>query len=232
MSPTFPTDIPALEELQEGIGRLSPEPWILPESFRAGACFVCFRRGGTGAGAAGDEGWTAAVTMSGSRIVAHDVVSGRAGAPYVPGFLAAREGPLLAAAVVGLDPPPDVLLVNAAGRDHERGAGMAVQLGWALDLPTVGVTHRPRLATGDPPLPRRGSYSPLRVGGLLVGAWVCTRDRTRPVAVSAGWRTDPATAVDVVLAAGVRARTPEPLRRARTLARLARAGREPARPAA
>jgi hypothetical protein len=44
------------------------------------------------------------------------------------------------------------------------------------------------------------------------------------VAVHAAWRTDVDTAVAVVLAATRRpARTPEPLRRARTAARVARA---------
>lgn len=212
------------------LGRLEPEASIPPDSPLVGACFVCFRRRGSGPGSAGDEGWAAAVTMRGSRVLAHDVVAGRAGAPYIPGFLAAREGALLAGAVGDLDPAPDILLVNAGGRDHERAAGMAVQLGWALGLPTVGVTHRPRLAGGDPPLPRRGSASPLLLEGRIVGAWVCTRDRTRALAVTAGWRTDPETAVDAILAAGGRARTPEPLRRARTLARLARAGAVAARP--
>ena len=35
---------------------------------------------------------------------------------------------------------PDVLVVNGTGRDHPRHAGMAMQLGYLLDLPTVGVT--------------------------------------------------------------------------------------------
>ncbi len=55
-----------------------------------------------------------------------------------------------------------------------------------------------------------------------VGSWVRTRPGARPLAVSAGWRTDVATAVDVVMAAVAGARTPEPIRRARRLARTAR----------
>jgi deoxyribonuclease V len=45
------------------------------------------------------------------------------------------------------------------------------------------------------------------------------------MAVHAAWRVDTDTAIDVVLTATGRARTPEPLRRARTLARKARAER-------
>jgi deoxyribonuclease V len=75
------------------------------------------------------------------------------GAAYVPGLLALREGPALAAAVSGLRRRPDVLLVDASGADHPRRAGLAVHLGWALDLPTVGVTSRPLLAGAEPDEP-------------------------------------------------------------------------------
>jgi deoxyribonuclease V len=50
-----------------------------------------------------------------------------------------------------------------------------------------------------------------------------TRVGARPVVVHPGWRTDLDTAVSVLLAATRRARTPEPLRRARREARRARA---------
>ena len=129
-----------------------------------------------------------------------------------------------------LSAPPEVLLVDATGRDHPRGAGLAVHLGAALGIPTVGVTHRLLHATGDWPPDERGAHSPLTIDGTLVGYWVRTRRGTRPVAVHAGWRTSPEVALEVALSACHRARTPEPLRRARRLARLARAGRVETRP--
>ena len=54
--------------------------------------------------------------------------------------------------------------------------------------------------------------------------WVETRARVKPVLVHAGWRTDLEVAVEVVVNAIMRSRTPEPVRRARELARRARAG--------
>jgi deoxyribonuclease V len=48
------------------------------------------------------------------------------------------------------------------------------------------------------------------------------------VVVHSGWRTDLDTAVAVVSGATRRARTPEPLRRARQLARYARSAGSPA----
>jgi deoxyribonuclease V len=118
---------------------------------------------------------------------------------------------------------PDVVLVDATGRDHPRRAGLALHLGAALGVPTVGVTHRPLRARAAWPDDARGAWSALVLDGDCVGAWLCTRPGARPVAVHAGWRTTVDVAVEVVLAASGRYRTPEPLRHARRLARTAHA---------
>jgi deoxyribonuclease V len=189
-----------------------------------GAVAVCFARGASGPGAAGDPAWAAAVLMRGRRTLAEAVLTGAAGAPYAPGLLVLREGPLLRAAVRALPTAPDVVLVDATGRDHPRRAGLALQLGAELGMPTVGVTHRPLLAAGEWPGERRGETSPLLLDGEEVGAWLRRRPGARPLAVHPAWRTSTAVAVAVVRDAGGTHRTPEPLRRARRLARLARAG--------
>ena len=110
----------------------------------------------------------------------------------------------------------------STARDHPRRAGLALQLGAVLDLPTVGVTHRPLIAEGEWPADERGARSLLVLGGERVGYWLRTKARTRPLAVPAAWQTDPDTAAEVVLSAS-HSRTPEPLRRARRRAREARA---------
>jgi deoxyribonuclease V len=168
--------------------------------------------------------------MTGATVVDERVEAGVTGAPYVPGLLALRVGPLMERTTRGLTPRPDVLLVDATGRDHPRRAGLAVHLGAELDTPTVGVTHRPLVAVGDepdawPPY-LRGATSPLRIAGEVVGCWLRTQPGVRPLVVHPGWRVDLDTAVDVVLGTTPRARTPEPLRRARRAARQARAGDE------
>jgi deoxyribonuclease V len=182
-----------------------------------GGCFVCFPRGLTGAGARGDPAWAAAAL--GDEDAVH---AGHAPAPYEPGLLALREGPLLETAVRGLHRLPDVLLVNATAGDHPRRAGLALHLGAVLDVPTIGVTHRPLLAHGEWPADSRGAHAPLRLEGDVVGAWLRTRAGRRPLVVTPGWGMDLAGSLEIVLAA-CRARTPEPLRRARTAARRARA---------
>jgi deoxyribonuclease V len=225
----WPIDAGELTRVQEGLARAAPPAWVPgPGRLLVAGCYVCFARGVTEAGAAGDPGVAGAAVTRGRRLLAAATFAGPAGAPYQPALLALREGALLEAAVRALPQRPDVLLVNATGRDHPRRAGLALHLGAALDLPTVGVTSRPLLAEGDPPPDAAGATALLLLDGEPVGSWLRTRQGARPVAVHAAWRTDVATAVEVVLAAIRRpARTPEPLRRARTAARVARAAQDP-----
>lgn len=225
---TWPRDPKELESLQRRLASFTPASRPPPAQPGIGGCFACFTRGEGGPGSAGDTGWAAAVVMTVTGWVEANL-TGVATGPYRPGLLALREGPLLARAVEALPVRPDVCLVNATGRDHPRRAGLALHLGWALDLPTVGVTHRPLLATGDEPGPETGDRSPLSIGNDQVGWWLRTRTGARPLAVSPGWRTDLESAVEVVDSAVLRARTPEPIRQARRLAREARAGAGPAR---
>jgi deoxyribonuclease V len=220
---TWPATADELTQLQQALGELLPERWQPPTTLlRIGACFVCFERV-DGAGATGDRGFAGAAVTDRRRLLAGVTSSGPAGGPYLPALLALREGPLLEQAVRALPVTPEVLVVNATGRDHPRRAGLALQLGVVLGLPTVGVTTRPLVAEGPWPADQRAATAPLLLDGEVVGCWVRTRAGARPVAVHAAWQTDAQAAVQVVLAATRRARTPEPLRRARTLARTRRA---------
>jgi deoxyribonuclease V len=219
----WPRSARELVDAQDALAVATPPRWRPAGRLAVGACVVTFPRGRTGPGARGDPAWAAAAVLRGCRVLARAVVRGHAGAPYEPGLLALREGPMLGAAVGALGVRPDAVLVDATGRDHRHRAGLALHLGAVLGLPTVGVTHRPLLATGDWPADVRGAHSPLLLGSERVGAWLRTRPGARPVAVHAAWQTDPDVAIEVVLAATSGHRTPEPLRCARRLARLARA---------
>lgn len=195
-----------LERVQAELAVAEVEPWRFRQGVAIGAVFVT----SSTSGRAPERMWAAAV-IEGSTAV----VRGETSVPYEAGYLALREGEWLERAVRALPVAPDVLLVNASGRDHPRGAGLALHLGAVLELPTVGVTDRPLVA--------RVEEDRLMLEGQVVGTLVETRREARPVCAHAAWRTDPETAREVVVAAAGRARTPEPLRRARFLARSARA---------
>lgn len=212
-----------LVDEQLRLGSLAPSPWAPgPEPLLVGVAFVAFALGEQGPGRRGDRAHVGAALTRDSELVASVVVTGQAGASYVPGLLAAREGELLIAALRALPRRPEVLLVDATGRDHPRRAGLALHLGALLDVPSVGVTHRPLLASGPEPPDVAGASSALRLDGEVVGRWLRTRSGVRPLAVHAGWRTDDTIAVHVVMRCVARSRTPEPLRLARMAAREAR----------
>jgi deoxyribonuclease V len=69
-----------LIEEQLRVGVLEPAPWQFEPAAGVGGVFVCFARGGTGPGHAGNRAWAAAC-VGGESVV----VPGRAGAPYEPG---------------------------------------------------------------------------------------------------------------------------------------------------
>lgn len=199
-----------LEELQRRLAIEEPQRWRMPLGHATiGGVFAAFSTRGDPAPV--ERAWIVAVAG-----VARSLVTCEVRTPYEPGYLALREGAALEAAVRSLDVRPDVLLVDATGRDHPRGAGLALHLGAVLEVPTVGVTDRPLLAEPDD----RGR---LVLDGREVGRAVVTRAGARTVCVHAAWRTDVDVAEAVVLAATAGARTPEPLRRARSLARVRRA---------
>jgi deoxyribonuclease V len=220
---TWPSSVDELLAVQRDLARRRPDPWIPPpEEVVFAGCFVCFEPG-PALGSGRERAWAAATLLRPGRGTEDAVVEGRASAPYEPGLLALREGPLLEAAVRALPERPAVLLVNATGRDHPRRAGLALHLGAVLDLPTVGVTDRTLLAEGAPPASAARSSAPLLLEEEVVGAWLRTRAGVRPVAVHAAWRTDAHAAIEVVLRTPGRLRTPGPIRLARLAARQARA---------
>lgn len=227
----WPADADALVAQQHRLAGRVQESWRRPvgELCVAG-CWVCFPRGYSGPGHAGDAAHAAAAVVCDGRVVDRAVTTGVAGAPYTPGLLALRLGPLVEDVTRALTRTPDVVLVDGTGRDHPRRAGLALHLGAELDLPTVGVTHRPLEAEGPWPGDLRGASSLLRIGDEVVAAWVRTRPGTRPLVVHPGWRVGLEEAVELVLASSTGRRTPEPLRLARQLAREARAGVVPAGP--
>jgi deoxyribonuclease V len=154
---TWPATADELTQLQQALGEMTPGRWQPPTTvLRIGACFVCFERV-QGAGAAGDRGFAGAAVTYRRRLLAGVTASGSAGGPYLPTLLALREGPLLEQAARALPLAPEVLLVNATGRDHPRRAGLALHLGAVLGLPTVGVTTRPLVAQGAWPTDQRGA---------------------------------------------------------------------------
>ncbi len=131
--------------------------------------------------------------------------------PYVPGFFAFREGPALLEAFARLASAPDILILNGHGYAHPDRFGLASHIGVLLDIPVIGVARRLLAGTAGLPGPERGSTAAITDRGGMIGTAVRTIAGKKPVYVSAGHRTDPEQAVEVVLAAAESHPITEPL---------------------
>jgi deoxyribonuclease V len=139
--------------------------------------------------------------------------------PYVPGLFAFRELPICLAACEKLTTSPDLLVFNGHGYAHPQRFGMACHAGALLGIPTIGVASRPLSGHSADPGRSRGSCAPIKVGEETVGMAVRTREGSRPVYVSGGYRTGLSFAVEVTLAAARDRRMPVPVHAADFLAR-------------
>jgi deoxyribonuclease V len=134
--------------------------------------------------------------------------------PYVPGFLAFREGPAVMAALAKLTHEWDVVCFDAHGYAHPRRCGLASMLAIELDVSGVGIAKSLFVGKFDEPRTPAGSTSPLIDKGEIIGRVVRTQDGVRPIFVSVGHRVDLDSATQLALACGTSYRIPEPTRQA------------------
>lgn len=157
-------------------------------------------------------------------VVDQAVTLGRAAFDYVPGLFAFRELPALLAALDRLTVRPELLVCDGHGVAHPRRFGLACHLGVLTGLPAFGVGKTPLVGQWEEPAAARGSWSPLRDGGEVVGRVLRTRAGVKPVFVSVGHRMDLENATGRVLALTPRYRLPDTTRSADQLCRRALAG--------
>jgi deoxyribonuclease V len=133
--------------------------------------------------------------------------------PYVPGFLAFREAPALAAALERLECTPDLFLFDGQGLAHPRGFGLASYMGLMVGRPSIGVAKSRLCGAFEPPGQARGQSAPLLDdGGKEIGRVLRTRDGVKPLFISVGHLVSLEDAVGLTLACGRGLRIPEPTR--------------------
>ncbi|WP_456396994.1 endonuclease V [Desulfurobacterium sp.] len=148
------------------------------------------------------------------RVVERVYAVGEVNIPYVPGFLAFREIPLLLRAFRRIKEKPDVIMVDGHGIVHPRGLGIAAHLGVVLNMPTVGCAKKPLYGRFDMPKAKKGDFSYIldKYTDKKLGVVLRTRDNVKPVFVSPGNLIDVKTAKNLVLSTVTRYRLPEPTR--------------------
>lgn len=162
----------------------------------------------------GDIGCAACALLTYPTLEIREVAKteGRVDFPYIPGFLAFRESPLIIATLKRLKNRPHCLMADGHGIAHPKGAGLACHLGVVTGIPTIGCAKTWLIGNYVEPDLEAGSISPLSSEGKRIGYVVRTRSQVKPIFVSPGHLVDAKTAVEIILNCSVSFRTPEPLR--------------------
>ena len=141
-------------------------------------------------------------------IVTHKVIEkkhfrGRIEVPYMPGFLAFRELPLVLKTVELLETKPDIYVFDGNGYLHPRHMGIATHASFYLDKPTFGVAKSyfrvDKRTDYIEPENEAGSFTDIVIDGEVYGRALRTHRNVRPIFVSVGNHISLETACQLAL---------------------------------
>lgn len=121
--------------------------------------------------------------------------------PYMPGFLAFRELPLILETVKLLQNQPDLYIFDGNGYLHPRHMGSASHAGLLLKKPSIGVAktyYRVFDAEYTEPEQSAGSYSDIVINGEVYGRVLRTHENVKPVFLSVGTGISLETATKII----------------------------------
>ena len=168
-----------------------------------------------GLDAAYSNDWSAGaavvMTFPGLHEVCRATVVQRSEFPYIPGYFAFREGPVLYNALMALESLPDLLIFHGQGRAHPKRLGLATHMGLLSGIPSIGVARQPLAGFTYEQPAVSGGITPLLSGEEVVGSVIRKRKRGSLVFVSPGYGMDVAAATSLVLEMFGTHALPEPL---------------------
>ncbi|MFX1374654.1 MAG: endonuclease V [Promethearchaeota archaeon] len=150
---------------------------------------------------------------------------------YKSGFLGFRECRLIAKTISKLSSIPDLVMCDGHGKIHPRNFGEAVQLGYSLNIPSIGIAKNPYVGYSKwKKIERKkGNYASIWARKMkpdtdlaqndLLGYAACLNDRSKPVFISVGYKITLDTALAICLSTSQGHRQPEPLYLADKLSR-------------
>jgi len=139
--------------------------------------------------------------------------------PYIPTFLAFREGKAIVSAYRKLPEKPELLMIGRCGINHPRSAGLATHIGVALDIPTIGVSKS--ILCGIPEQPAgAGTVQLLMYDDRQVGWVLKSKENCNPIIVAPGHRISMESSIEIVKHCLRGYKLPEPTRQAHIYANL------------
>jgi len=132
--------------------------------------------------------------------------------PYVPGFLAFREAPVVLKCFEKLKIKPDIVLFDGQGIAHPRRLGIASHVGILLDIPTIGVAKSILYGKCEKPS-EVGQATELKDrNGEVIGFCYLSKKNTKPIVISPGYKTNLESSFHIVKSLLNGFKLPEPVR--------------------
>lgn len=136
--------------------------------------------------------------------------------PYISGFLAFRELPLVLEAAKKLSNEPDLYMFDGNGYLHARHMGIATHASLYLQKPTIGVAKSYlRIENVDFQIPENiaGAYTDIVIHNEVYGRALRTTSNVKPIFISCGNSIDLETSTELVMSCINReSRLPIPVR--------------------
>ncbi|WHY71946.1 endonuclease V [Fictibacillus enclensis] len=127
---------------------------------------------------------------------------GEINVPYISGFLAFRELPLVLEAAKKLSKEPDLYMFDGNGYLHYRHMGIATHASMYLNKPTIGVAKSYlKIENIDVSMPKDevGSYNDIVIHDEVYGRVLRTSQHVKPIFVSCGNWIDLDTSTHIVM---------------------------------
>ena len=121
--------------------------------------------------------------------------------PYIPGYLAFRELPLVMECTEKLNVKPDLYVFDGNGYLHPRHMGIATHASFFLNKPTIGVAKSYyKIKDTDFVMPEneKGSFTDIIINGEIYGRVLRTCKNVKPIFISVGNYIDLATSTIVI----------------------------------
>lgn len=138
--------------------------------------------------------------------------------PYIPTFLAFREGPPTLALLEEINTRPDILMINGHGIAHPLFYGYASHIGVLTSIPTIGIATKLLYGMSSEIPVNAGSYCYVNYKSRRVGAIFLSKEGCKPIIVSPGHLITLDSCIKIVKCSLKGHKLPEPLRLAHKLA--------------
>lgn len=122
--------------------------------------------------------------------------------PYVAGYLAFRELPLVIEASKKLKTNPDIFMFDGNGYLHFNHMGIATHASFFLNKPTIGVAKsylKIKDTNYNNPSNTKGSFNNIIIDNEVYGRVLRTKENIKPIFVSCGNYIDLDTSTEIVM---------------------------------